>query len=153
MKPPSPGLPLLEEQRARVDDSFGEARLGETRRTRRGVGKAESEDALRVLELAREGDVAIVCAIEGPGESSMLIEILPAIGSTHEPRALVGEWAVGAESERIGAVFRDQGMLVDPSGVALPGPVQVRRDDDDELVGTLQIEANEKNRLPLRSSS
>src|SRR5580658_10206734 len=147
MKRLSPGLPLEQEKRARRVDSFGEARLGETARALRGVGKAQREDAPRLFELAREGDISTLRALEGPRERSMLIEILPAIGSAHEPGALVGEWAVGKTGERAsaGAALRDKSMLGDPSGIVLPGPAQVRGEKDDELVGALHLEANEND--------
>ena len=101
-------------------------------------GKAHGEFlAIIEIDLADDGDVAVLRAIELPIEPEVVAQVLPAVARADESAGCLQEIGIDAERET-GAIFpRDQDLLarraVAARGVAPSAAVEMRREQHVDL--------------------
>ena len=136
----APILPPLEERLPDRRITLGKRRPRQRMRASAQRGEAQGDHALPLDQRRRQGDVAPLGARETVGEAAIAREILPAVRRADIAHAQVGHRHVRGHAQRADLDGRVGRAILDPGIVVVAVGAQVRRRDDSEPVGPLQVE-------------
>ncbi len=144
----APLPPAAHEGLADVVIALDDAGPGEEARPLDMLGEAQRQDALRVGQLAHQGDVAGLGPLPGPGHAAVPVEVLPAVRGPHIAGAGPAEAVLGGEAERVVVGHRIE-LVLDPGGIVPAVAAEMGRQQHVEPALGLQAVVDEQH-VPLR---